>query len=814
MKKNYVFFAVLYFLIVLSTSVASAKGPTPSNYGFTGYYFVTGSVVPAENGLYSYAGNSGGYLYFSLVGGNDNNTSYIIWDGYSQWQIGPGCCGGQLNYADCSVNSSDSLPPDTVWSCSNLKVKYTKSAVITNNPTLFESINDDGSIVGSANLQLFSLNNAVKFAGASAENFVQSNRIKVAGVPAGLTAQVIRTNDSLLTITFLGNATNNTHSSDGWVKLTLNDASFVGGDTIAVGGYQDSVDLNFRQVYKVASTGAPYTSIDTAANVAADFDVIQISGETFTEQINTTKALVYLGSGADKTVVQSASTPQTTSGSVFNINSTNPSVFIGITIQNGYMNNGGNAWGAAIFASNGGSLFLYDMRITNNEGISGSIYAGYGGAIFCGGSFTAYNSEFSNNTITNMAQNGQIWGGAISAQDSVTVVNCTFFADSAIGVGSQGGAIYAGGVVKAINSTFTKNFATSNGGALFCIADARIYNSIFYGDSTADNFEVEFGAFDTLHAYNSIIKSFGGPIVSFDTTMVLAVNPLLSSLANNGGTTQTCALSAGSPAIDGSLKANLTPTIDQRHYYQLNNRDIGAFEYGGLNCQPTFASNTATICYGKTYTVGKHQYSASATYTDTLHSVQGCDSIIQTQLWVLNQTKIKTIAVTADSCGGCNTGMITTSIDAASNYNLTWSDSTQSGYVTLQGRTADTLSHIPGGTYILQVTDSCNNTVADTIRVPRVIALGLSAVNDNGKANNFEVYPNPSNGAVTLNVIGTGAQRLVVYDITGKQQQAVVLNAAQPMQQFNVALNLPDGIYSVEMIYANSTQTKRLIIAH
>ncbi len=817
MKKNYLSAALILVFSLFISFISNAKGPQPSTNGFKGFYVVSGSVVSAENGVYGYAGNSGGYLYFSRIGDNPNNTSYIIWDGSSQWQLGQGCCGGSLNNTDCYVTSSDSLPPDTVWSCPNLSVKFAASAVQPSNSTLFESAKDNGSIAGNTTLKLSTIIPGVKFAGNPGDDFIAGQQIAAMNVPNGLTAKVIKANDSLLTVSFTGFALNNNHTANGWVKFQLADACYQGTQASNVNGSLDSIYLNFRQTYQVASVGAPYTRIDSAVNAASDFDIIQISGETYTEQITANKGLIFQGNGADKTIIQVASTPKTTNGTVFSINTANPTVFSGLSIQNGYYNGNSNAWGLGVYAPYGGPVVFYDCRVANNVGISVSGAAAYGGAVYVGGPLTAYNSEFSNNTITNGILNGQILGGAISSNDTVTIVNCTFSGDSAIGTGSLGGAIFAGASNKLtiINSTFTNNFATTNGGAFYTYSNTYIYNSILYGNNALVNPDIDIENGDTLHAYNSIIKNFGGNIGLADTSKISVADPLLVPLANNGGTTQTIALAKGSPAIDGSLNSPLTTAIDQRHFNAISIRDIGAYEFGGASCNPTQTNFSARICFGTSYKVGQHTYLKTGNYSDTLKTtVGGCDSIISTSLVVLPKPIVNTAYILADSCSnGCRLGGALIQVISQTPYNIVWADSTANGWANMAQHTSDTLTNVSNGTYRATVTDSCGNTAVDTVRIPYVNTTGIQ----NTGASNFglSIYPNPSNGTVKINIAGMGSQTLLVYDVTGRQQQIVNLNSNQLSQQFTVNWsNLPEGIYTVKVIYNDHITTNKMVVAH
>jgi hypothetical protein len=131
-------------------------------------------------------------------------------------------------------------------------------------------------------------------------------------------------------------------------------------------------------------------------------------------------------------------------------------------------------------------------------------------------------------------------------------------------------------------------------------------NSIFYGN---------FGG--------QIFNASGTPVVTYSIveggyigTGNLDADPLLGSLQNNGGFTQTMALNTGSPAIDVGDDANCTPT-DQREVTrpQGSHCDMGAYEY--IRVIPTLTpTDTATATQTPTYT-------ATATPTPTQTPKQG-----------------------------------------------------------------------------------------------------------------------------------------------------------------------------------------------
>jgi len=127
------------------------------------------------------------------------------------------------------------------------------------------------------------------------------------------------------------------------------------------------------------------------------------------------------------------------------------------------------------------------------------------------------------------------------------------------------------------NSTFFGNSATaSNGGGIYSSNSATLQNTIVANNTTGGNCRgsitndgnnIDDG---TTCGWSSANGSMSG------------TNPLLGALANNGGSTQTMALLAGSPAINTGNNA-FCPATDQRGVSRPQpvggTCDIGAYEY-------------------------------------------------------------------------------------------------------------------------------------------------------------------------------------------------------------------------------------------
>jgi hypothetical protein len=188
------------------------------------------------------------------------------------------------------------------------------------------------------------------------------------------------------------------------------------------------------------------------------------------------------------------------------------------------------------------------------------------------GPATVTNCTFSNNTAT---QAGAAGGGAIynapllGVGFTLTVTNCTIANNSA--VKGSGGGIYnvAGNTLNLINTIVAENTASAAG--------PDVYN---LGTVTADHDLIGDGT-------GSGVANGGGNLVGGNGNPV--IDPRLGPLQNNGGTTQTLALLADSPAIGHGDNNAVDPvthkpiTTDQRGHKRVDQVgeviDIGAYEF-------------------------------------------------------------------------------------------------------------------------------------------------------------------------------------------------------------------------------------------
>ncbi len=248
--------------------------------------------------------------------------------------------------------------------------------------------------------------------------------------------------------------------------------------------------------------------------------------------------------------------------------------------------------GAALHIASGAFVTVSQSEFVSNVVTDTSQFAEVGGAIFNDGSLNVFSSLFRNNTATNN-------GGAINngPNGDLLIVASTFSNNSVAASSGRGGAVnnVSTGTANISQSTFSGN--TQNGFDNGLVNDGgtlTLRSNLF-----ADGCEVSSGSSTTNDGNNLF------PVVSNDRSCgfsdgangtVITSQPILGTLADNGGLTDTIALLENSPAIDTGL-IDFINTTDQRGFTRLNGPpDIGAFELVQDDVfEPNETRETATI---------------------------------------------------------------------------------------------------------------------------------------------------------------------------------------------------------------------------
>jgi CSLREA domain-containing protein len=260
---------------------------------------------------------------------------------------------------------------------------------------------------------------------------------------------------------------------------------------------------------------------------------------------------------------------------------------VGVSLLNGRSAEGGGA------VRNQGALFLTRSIVSASTAVGAGAP---GGGIWSFGGESAL--AISESTISDNTAAGA--GGGIAVGEAMVMVNSTVSGNNA---GDVGGGIFA---FKDTDAAITESTIAGNGalkgGGIYGVSDpfASVRRPHVGGSIVAGNS----GENDHRDCSGSVVSDGGnvlgdgGFCIDFspakhdlEGTGVAPLDAKLGPLANNGGTTPTRALLAGSPAID---KLATCESVDQRGQTRPSpGCDIGAFELGNdcLDGGPTLCLN-------------------------------------------------------------------------------------------------------------------------------------------------------------------------------------------------------------------------------
>lgn len=142
----------------------------------------------------------------------------------------------------------------------------------------------------------------------------------------------------------------------------------------------------------------------------------------------------------------------------------------------------------------------------------------------------------------------------------------------------------------------------------------------------------------------------------------------------------------------------------------------------------SLGTQQVSICSGEVFTFNGNQYTTSGLYTDTLVNMDGCDSIVSTQLTVAAQLNT-TLQVTG----------LTLSVPAGNQYQ--WIDCSTN--TAMSGETSASFTAQQNGSYAVIVS---NGNCSDTSDCQVINTVGLDDLIHDA----FSLYPNPAKATVTI----------------------------------------------------------------
>lgn len=381
--------------------------------------------------------------------------------------------------------------------------------------------------------------------------------------------------------------------------LLLENVILTGNSTTTRGGaiYNNTGTLTLQSVNLIGnSTGDVPTSSANGGAVGSFGGTVTIVGCQFASNTAT----------GDGGAIDSRSTTLQITNSTFQGNFAN--VAGAVRLFNGTATLTNNTFNGDHANTSGGALASNLCALTINGGSFTGNYlspAPTPATARMGGSLNLVGVNSSSPTVNingvTFQQTGSGDGGGIYVSNvRVNLSNSTFDRVS----GRQGGAISnaAGGILTMVNTTIVGGTATA-GGAILNAAQLQMTNCTISGNtSTSPSAAVantgSFTSMNNLIAGNvsgadviGAFTSLGGNLIGNGSgstgftqpadqvgTATSPINPLLSPLANNGGTVPTMAIAAKSPARDAGVSGG--PATDARGLPRTSDKvDIGAYEY-------------------------------------------------------------------------------------------------------------------------------------------------------------------------------------------------------------------------------------------
>lgn len=413
------------------------------------------------------------------------------------------------------------------------------------------------------------------------------------------------------------------------------DLTIDGGDGVTIQRSSEAGTPNFR-IFAISGSETEVTldslTIENGASsgggIFNDNGDVRVTGSTISESVQNGIRNENGNVTITDSVIRDNGASITFGGGIFNIGGT-VSV-TGSTISGNKIVSSGNGGG---IANNGGDVTVTDSTISDNEAIDG----GGGIANYSGGTATVTNSTISGNEAGSVLASSSGGGIANFSGGEVTVTNSTISGNVATNKGGGiANGLFSNGTIEITNSTISGNEAATGGGGInndsngtLTLANTIIANSITSSDIVNDN-----------------VLLIQGPTIVADGSVsdpdVIAEDPLLGPLADNGGPTLTHLPQEGSPAInagvEGALSADTTDLDsdgntseplprDQRGLERIigTDVDIGAVEVGAGNVDYRVAINPPRVAEGNsaTVTVTRSGTGTLGSSTVTLNIVDG-----------------------------------------------------------------------------------------------------------------------------------------------------------------------------------------------
>src|SRR5690554_582966 len=196
-----------------------------------------------------------------------------------------------------------------------------------------------------------------------------------------------------------------------------------------------------------------------------------------------------------------------------------------------------------------------------------------------------------------------------------------------------------------------------------------------------------------------------------------------------------------------------------------------------INNQSVSTTVTEEVCGSYTWSANNQNYTSSGVYTETLATVEGCDSVVTLDLTIMDIVTDLTIDFE-------NNALV-----SSPNYSSYQWVNCDENYAPISGEVNSTFTPSSNGNYAVIIT---NGNCVDTSACMRINILDLY----NHEKNSMKIYPNPTGGLVKIEFVEPFSQgKISVYEMTGKLVQEFNI---ENQKQFQFILEGETGVYIIE----------------
>lgn len=362
----------------------------------------------------------------------------------------------------------------------------------------------------------------------------------------------------------------------------------------------------------------------------------------------------------------------------------------------------------------------------------------------------------------------------------------------------QGDSYSIGGNTYTVAGTYTDLLQNINGCDSTVITQLTVFPVYSVNNPvticSGDTYTIGSNSYSTAGTYVDVLSSVNG--CDSTVTTILSVNPVFSSTNPQticsgdsysiGGNTYTTAGTYTDvlQAVNG-CDSTVTTILTVNQSYSVNNPQIicqgDSYTIGGntyttagsytnvfqtvngcdsivntqLTVRPVFnTNNPQTICAGESYTINGNTYTTAGNYTDVFQAVNGCDSTVHTQLTVNSVTLNLSVGISSD-------GLTLTANQTNATYQ--WIDCGNNN-VQISGATSQSFTPLQNGNYAVILTSTICD-VSDTTLCYNVDNVGLAQMNS---LSGFTLYPNPINDRLTIELSQDLSGKLSIYNSNGQ----------------------------------------------